>query len=737
MGSKKENKKNHDDNKGKKKKMMKNNGKGKDNSSNSNKSDKPSHSNDKEVIEDPRFAMVHTDPRFREPPKHQTKVSIDSRFNRMFTHKSFLPSSAPVDKRGKPKDKANSQEHSLRHYYKMDEEDDKKKKVEQSSDEEDNDDEEEELVKVKKAKLEVESGTESEESGDSESDAVYSDTDKEIDIDTDTDDGVDENDSEEDEPEIQEEVAEIEKETHRLAVVNMDWRYVKAVDLYVLFSSLAPTSGLIKSVTIYPTEFGLQRMNEEEVKGPVGLFDGENKRSDEDGSAEEETDEEDFHDSDSDNEKLRAYEKSRMRYYFALVECDSSATADHIYKENDGVEFEHSSNPLDLRFIPDDMEFKQPPKDVASEIPANYENKDFYSRALQHSKVELTWDEDEPLRANTLKRKFTDEQLAQLEMDELIASDVSDSDDSEDNNETDERPRKKDNKYLALLDNNSDEDGDDDAMDMEVTFNTGLQDISKHIMEKKDKKSRTVWEECLRKKREKKKARKNKSKHSSSDDDSDNTDHEATEDADDFFIDEEPDIKKKKKKAESKNDKDHKLQDMDGVAKASKEELELLLADDKGTGTGLKGYNLKFKKGKGKKAENAIDEGKIPNNAFDDPRFASIFSADFAIDPTDPQFKRSAVYARQLAQKQQKGREELSVEREHVKFPKETQLSSDGSGAKLKGGEEVSDDLKSKQDKLELSSLVKSIKMKSKQIQLSSDVNTKKAGKSQFKKRKH
>jgi len=227
-------------------------------------------------------------------------------------------------------------------------------------------------------------------------------------------------------------------------------------------------------------------------------------------------------------------------------------------------------------------------------------------------------------------------------MDELIASDVSDSDDSEDNNETDERPRKKDNKYLALLNNDSDEDGDNDAMDMEVTFNTGLQDISKHIMEKKDKKSRTVWEECLRKKREKKKARKNKSKHSSSsdDDDSDNTDQEATEDADDFFIDEEPDIKKKKKKAESKNGKDHKLQDMDGVAKTSKEELELLLADDKGTGTGLKGYNLKFKKGKGKKAENAIDEGKIPNNAFEDPRFASIFSADFAIDPTDPQFKR-------------------------------------------------------------------------------------------------
>jgi hypothetical protein len=44
-------------------------------------------------------------------------------------------------------------------------------------------------------------------------------------------------------------------------------------------------------------------MTEEEVKGPVGLFDGEN----------EPTDEEDNGDSDSDNEKLRAYEKSRMR----------------------------------------------------------------------------------------------------------------------------------------------------------------------------------------------------------------------------------------------------------------------------------------------------------------------------------------------------------------------------------------------------------------------------------------
>ena len=56
------------------------------------------------------------------------------------------------------------------------------------------------------------------------------------------------------------------------------------------------------------------------------------------------------------------------RYYYAVVECDSSATADYLYKSCDGTEFERSSNKLDLRFIPDSMEFKHPPRDVANEV---------------------------------------------------------------------------------------------------------------------------------------------------------------------------------------------------------------------------------------------------------------------------------------------------------------------------------------------------------------------------------
>lgn len=46
---------------------------------------------------------------------------------------------------------------------------------------------------------------------------------------------------------------------------------------------------------------------------------------------------------------------------------------------------------MDLRFIPDDMEFDGQPKDSANEIPADYEPRLFIASALQQSAVKLTW----------------------------------------------------------------------------------------------------------------------------------------------------------------------------------------------------------------------------------------------------------------------------------------------------------------------------------------------------------
>jgi hypothetical protein len=105
---------------------------------------------------------------------------------------------------------------------------------------------------------------------------------------------------------------------------------------------------------------------------------------------------------------------------------------------------------------------------------------------------------------------------------------------------------------LVYSGNGSDEDAEHDVgQEMEVTFCSGLECVTKKLMEKKNKRSETVLEASLRKRREKKKANKNKLK-CSSDDDSD----QQAIGADEFFI-EEPCVKKRKKAQCSKNNKDH------------------------------------------------------------------------------------------------------------------------------------------------------------------------------------
>ncbi|CAA6659324.1 unnamed protein product [Spirodela intermedia] len=108
----------------------------------------------------------------------------------------------------------------------------------------------------------------------------------------------------------QEDTPTTENETHRLAVVNMDWDHIKAVDLYVLMSTSLLTScpqsgGQVLSVAVYPSEFGLKCMEVEAVRGPHALIDGQNDRG---GDADD-----DDIDDEIANERIRSYQLQRLK----------------------------------------------------------------------------------------------------------------------------------------------------------------------------------------------------------------------------------------------------------------------------------------------------------------------------------------------------------------------------------------------------------------------------------------
>ncbi|XP_046694030.1 ESF1 homolog isoform X2 [Silurus meridionalis] len=57
----------------------------------------------------------------------------------------------------------------------------------------------------------------------------------------------------------------------RLAVCNMNSDRIKAKDLLALFSSFKPKGGVVLSVTIYPSEFGKERLKMEQTQGSLEL----------------------------------------------------------------------------------------------------------------------------------------------------------------------------------------------------------------------------------------------------------------------------------------------------------------------------------------------------------------------------------------------------------------------------------------------------------------------------------
>lgn len=215
-----------------------------------------------------------------------------------------------------------------------------------------------------------------------------------------------------------------EESTSRLAVCSMDWDKITADDLFVLFHSFLPSGRSIYSIKIYPSEYGLERMEKEDEIGPTELVSTGDHSDDEMEYLNKDKN------SEYNQEKLRQYQLNRLRYYYAVVECDCSDTAEKIYEECDGMEYEASSSHLDLRFIPQDMVFEHDPTSVATVLPSaeTYKPSEFITTALQQSTVRLTWDETDPKRIQTTMKNFSKDDLLEMDFKAYLASSASEED---------------------------------------------------------------------------------------------------------------------------------------------------------------------------------------------------------------------------------------------------------------------------------------------------------------------
>ncbi|KAK0478209.1 hypothetical protein IW261DRAFT_1337481 [Armillaria novae-zelandiae] len=610
---------------------------------------------------DPRFSRLRSDPRFRRPRKNKSKVVIDDRFKSVFApeKKTKNKSAVRVDKYGRHLSATNEQD-NLRRFYRLEDGDE---------------DGAEEPTPLDYARGQALLESSDEEGSEKEE------------VETDAEDGFVTVGRTEDveEPEIdldESEYADLsaqaaaynrdhpETSTHgertrRLAAVNLDWDHVRANHLFKICSSLvsltapALTSssrgtekskkrvnaasevarGRVLSVRVCPSEFGKARMAREEKEGPPAEVFKKKKAEDEevnDRNIYEVGDENDLNE-----DALRKYQLERLRYYYAIITCDSIDAASHIYDELEGTELERSANVFDLSFVPEAMTFDDEFRDEATEdTVAAYKGLDFATDALRHSKVKLTWDEDDPERNRVTRRTLSRKEIEEGHFNSYLASASSESEgeDTRQNivqKKSQRKAQSRDKLRALLLDGNDDlpegwsrgEDKDEGSdVDMEITFTPGLS-------ESKGDQDETTIEKYQRKMKEKRKSK--TERRAQGVEPPPKGDSELG--GDDFFdaaSDDEPSppptkepisLEELQKLADGDNDEGRKHFDIKAVLKAEKKSKR------------------KGKKGKKAREEEPNAETQ-PDFALDvkDNRFSVLHEdPNFAIDPSNPQFKRT------------------------------------------------------------------------------------------------
>jgi len=514
-------------------------------------------SRDEPRITDPRFANIQSDPRFRLPGR-KNKVKLDKRFSRVLQDEDFTKR-AKVDRYGRPLQN-NAERSRLKRKYEFDEDD------EDEDDEPDDDDKvQRELQRVDNSRDLLRQGR-----GSDASSVTSDDTDETTSSEDEEEEGAVDNEvtigatTQSDIP-----MGEV---TSRIAIVNLDWDNIRAADIMAVINSFLPANGSLLKVSIYPSEFGKERLEREEMEGPPkeifaakGNETDDNPDDDNDNEDDESEAESKIKDSllapdagdEFDSAALRRYQLDRLRYYYCVLTFSSPSVADHVYSAVDGTEYLTTANFFDLRFVPDETDFSSDtPKEECTVIPDDYRPNDFVTDALQHSKVRLTWDADDGSRKDTIARAFRGgrKEIDENDLKAYLASDSStdEEDDGADDPQVNgagltkkELERQKMRAALGLAPEpikKSSSKGDKKEKapvgDIQITFTSGFsaptendedesskkQRKTKSVFENSPEPDETTVEKYVRKERERKQRRKDKAK-------SNNNNHNQANDA--------------------------------------------------------------------------------------------------------------------------------------------------------------------------------------------------------------
>nr|XP_033795690.1 ESF1 homolog [Geotrypetes seraphini] len=509
--------------------------------------------------------------------------------------------------------------------------------------------------------------------------------------------------------------------THRLAVCNMDWDRLKATDLLALFNSFKPKEGVVFSVKIYPSEFGKDRLKQEELRGPVELTSLK---------------EDDTEKPKTYREKMREYQFNRLKYFYAVAECDCPETASKIYEECDGLEFESSCSFVDLRFIPDDVTFDDEPKDTATDVDLTvYKPKYFTSAAMATSKVDITWDETDHDRMTALNKNFKKHEILDMDFQAYLASSSEEeeeeaqygagdsailvTEDSTKNKKIHKDDEEQIAKYKELIKGIQEKEKkhEENDLEMEVKWVPGLKESAEKMVKDKleGKDKFTPWEQFLQKKKEKRKLKRKKAKQEegpSEDSDEFPTDVNFN---DPYFSEElgKPDLKHRSKKNLKEEKGILSSEEEEADQERHKAEMALLMMDDEEDGRRHFNYekiveqqNLSKKKKKQlmKKQELLEDDFQMD---VADARFQAMYTSHmFSVDPSDPSFRKTKAMEKILEEKTRRRAQEYMAHTETV-----------GKKQRKIEKQQQEENATKKPTNPDLSLLIKSIKSKTKQFQ--------------------